>query len=291
MTHPRSAFGAPPRGGDASGPAEPDLRRPLDALIHPTAIVDPQAELASSVTVAAYAVIGPGVQVDEGTSIGAHCTLEGPLRIGRDNRIHAHAALGGAPQDMKYRGEPTALHIGDRNTIREFCTFNRGTVQDGGVTRVGNDNWVMAYVHLAHDVQLGDHTILANNATLAGHVHIGDWAIIGGLTGVHQHCHVGAHAMTGFQSHVSQDVPPFMTVSGNPLSVHGINAEGLRRRGFSRERIALVKQMHRLLYRDGLTLERAHEAILALQGTVEGGDADVAMLLSFIAASTRGLVR
>ena len=231
------------------------------------------------------------MQVGEGTSIGAHCVLEGPMRIGRDNRIHPFASLGGAPQDMKYRGEPTSLEIGDRNTVREFCTFNRGTVQDGGVTRVGHDNWVMAYVHLAHDVQVGDHTILANNATLAGHVSIGDWVIVGGLTGVHQFTKIGAHALTGFQSHVSQDVPPFMLVSGNPLSVHGFNIEGLRRRGFSRERIGLVKQMHRLLYRDGLTLEAAQAAIAALRGTVEGGDADVALLLDFIAASKRGIAR
>jgi UDP-N-acetylglucosamine acyltransferase len=164
-------------------------------------------------------------------------------------------------------------------------------VQDGGVTRVGDDNWIMAYVHLAHDVQLGSHTVLANNATLAGHVHVGDWAIVGGLTGIHQFCKVGAHAMLGFQAHVSQDVPPFMTASGNPLSVHGFNAEGLRRRGFSRERIALVKQLHRQLYREGLTLEKARESIAALRGTVDGGDADIQALLDFLTASTRGIAR
>ena len=162
---------------------------------------------------------------------------------------------------------------------------------DGGVTRIGSDNWIMAYVHIAHDVQLGSHTILANNATLAGHVHVGDWAFIGGLSGIHQFCKVGAHAMTAFQSHVSQDVPPFMTVGGNPLAVHGFNIEGLRRRGFSRERIAQVKQMHRLLYRDGLTLEQAKAQIQALAGAVEGGDADVSLLLDFLAASTRGIAR
>ena len=259
--------------------------------IHPTALVDPAADLAADVGVGPYAVIGAGVTVGAGTTIGAHCVIDGPTTIGRDNRIFPHAALGAAPQDMKYRGEPTELHIGDRNTIREFCTFNRGTAQDVGVTRVGNDNWVMAYVHIAHDVQLGDHTILANNATLAGHVHVGDWAIVGGLSGVHQFCKIGAHVMTGFQSHVSQDVPPFMTVGGNPLSVHGTNAEGLRRRGFSRERLALVKQMHRLLYRDGLTLDNAKAAIGQLLGTVEGGDADVQMLLGFLATATRGIAR
>ena len=177
------------------------------------------------------------------------------------------------------------------NTIREFCTFNRGTAQDVGITRVGHDNWVMAYVHIAHDVQLGSHTILANHATLAGHVQVGDWAIVGGLSGVHQFCKIGAHAMTGFQSHVSQDVPPFMTVSGNPLAVHGTNAEGLRRRGFSRERIAQVKQMHRLIYRDGLTLEQARTALQLLLGGVEDGDADVQQMLAFLAAATRGIVR
>ena len=261
------------------------------AQVHPTAIVDPGAELAATVSVGPYAIVGAGVKVGEGTSFGAHCVLEGPTTIGRNNRISSHTALGCAPQDKKYAGEPTELHIGDGNTIFQFCTFSRGTAQDGGITRVGDDNWIMAYVHLAHDVQLGSHTILANNATLAGHVHVGDWAIIGGLSGIHQFCKVGAHVMTGFQSHVSQDIPPFMTVSGNPLGVHGFNAEGLRRRGFSRERIALVKQMHKLLYRDGLTLEAAKAALAGLVGTVEGGDADVQMLLDFLAASTRGIVR
>jgi UDP-N-acetylglucosamine acyltransferase len=261
------------------------------ASVHATAIVDATAELAASVCVGPYAVIGAGVTVGEGTSIGAHCVIEGPTVIGRDNRIFSHAALGGAPQDMKYRGEPTQLVIGDRNTIREFCTLNRGTAQDTGVTRVGDDNWIMAYVHIAHDVQLGHRTILANNATLAGHVHVGDWVIVGGLSGVHQFCKIGAHAMTGFQSHVSQDVPPFMMVSGHPLAEHGFNVEGLRRRGFSRERIALVKQMHRLLYRSGLTLEQARGAIAALVGSVEGGDDDVRLLLDFLAAAKRGIVR
>ena len=261
------------------------------AVIHATAIVDATAELAGSVSVGPYAVIGAGVTVGEGTTIGAHCVIEGPTAIGRDNRIFPHAALGAAPQDMKYRGEPTRLVIGDRNTVREFCTFNRGTVQDEGVTRIGDDNWIMAYVHIAHDVQVGCRTVLANNATLAGHVHIGDWVIVGGLSGVHQYCRIGAHAMTGFQSHVSQDVPPFMMVSGHPLAVHGFNIEGLRRRGFSRERIALVKQMHRLLYRDGLTLEQSRAAIAALAGTVEGGDGDVRLLLDFLAASSRGIAR
>jgi UDP-N-acetylglucosamine acyltransferase len=260
-------------------------------VIHATAIVDPAAELDPGVSVGAYSVIGPGVKVGAGTTIGAHVVIEGPTTIGRDNRIFQFASLGAAPQDMKYRGEPTELHIGDRNTIREFCTFNRGTTQDAGITRVGDDNWVMAYVHIAHDVQVGHRTILANNATLAGHVHIGDWVIVGGLTGVHQFTRVGAHALLGFQSHVSQDVPPFMLVSGNPLAVHGFNVEGLRRRGFSRERIGQVKQMHRLLYRDGLKLEEARARIEALLGTVPEGDADVQAVLDFLASATRGIVR
>ncbi len=259
--------------------------------IHATAIVDPAAELAASVIVGPYAVIGAGVRIEEGTTIGAHCTLDGPMTLGRDNVVHAHTALGCAPQDMKYRGEPTELVIGHRNTIFQFCTFSRGTTQDGGVTRVGDDNWCMAYVHVAHDVQLGHHIILANNATLAGHVHVGDWAIVGGLSGVHQFCKIGAHAMLGFQSHVSQDVPPFMTATGHPLGVAGINAEGLRRRGFSRERIGLIKQLHKLLYREGLTLEKAREAIAALRGSVDGGDDDIELLLNFVAAATRGIVR
>jgi len=261
------------------------------ASIHPTAIVDPSAELAASVSIGPYAVIGAKVRIGEGSSIGAHTTVEGPTTIGRDNRIFAFASLGTAPQDMKYRGEPTELHIGDRNTIREFVTFNRGTVQDAGVTRIGDDNWIMAYVHIAHDVQVAHRTILANNATLAGHVHVGDWAIVGGLSGVHQFCKVGAHAMIGFQSHVSQDVPPYMTVSGNPLTVHGFNAEGLRRRGFSAERIGQVKQMHRLLYRKGLTLDQAKAEIAALRGQVDAGDADIDLLLDFLATSTRGIAR
>jgi UDP-N-acetylglucosamine acyltransferase len=264
------------------------------AQIHATAIVDPGAELAADVRVGPYAVIGAGVQIGAGTSIGAHCVIEGPTTIGRDNRIFSHAALGAAPQDKKYRGEPTRLEIGNGNTIREFCTFNRGTAQDAGVTRLGDDNWVMAYVHLAHDVQVGHHTILANNATLAGHVHVGDWVIVGGLTGVHQFCRIGAHALTGFQSHVSQDVPPFMLVGGNPLAVVGFNIEGLKRRGFTRERIGLVKQMHRLLFREGLTLEQSKVAIAALAaqpGSTPESDADVRSMGEFLAAAHRGIVR
>lgn len=261
------------------------------AHIHPTALIDPKAELDAEVVVGPYTVIGAGVQIGRGTSVGAHCVIQGPTAIGRENRIFQFSSLGADPQDMKYRGEPTRLEIGDRNTIREFCTFNRGTAQDTGVTRLGDDNWVMAYVHLAHDVQVGHHTILANNATLAGHVHVGDWVIVGGLTGVHQFCRIGAHAMTGFQSHVSQDVPPFMMVSGHPLAVHGFNIEGLRRRGFSKDRLGLVKQMHRLLYREGRTLEDAQGAIGQLKGQVQEADVDIELMLDFLKASHRGIAR
>lgn len=259
--------------------------------IHPTAIVDRQARLDASVQVGPYAVIGPDVRVGAGTTIGAHCVIEGHTTIGRDNRIWQFASIGGAPQDMKYAGEPTRLEIGDRNTIREFCTFNCGTAQDTGVTRVGSDNWIMAYVHLAHDVQLGSHCILANGATLAGHVQVGDWVIVGGLTGVHQFVKIGSHAMAGFQTALTQDVPPYMMVDGNPSKVHGFNVEGLRRRGFSAERIAQVKQMHRLLYRKGLTFEQAKAELAALKGTLVEGDADVDLMTAFLAASTRGIVR
>jgi UDP-N-acetylglucosamine acyltransferase len=261
------------------------------AKVHPTALVADGADLDASVTVGPYSVIGPEVRIGAGTSIGAHCVIEGHTTIGRDNRIFHFCSLGAVPQDKKYAGEPTALTVGDRNTIREFCTFNLGTAQDTGVTRVGDDNWVMAYVHIAHDCRVGNQTILANNATLAGHVQLGDWVVIGGLTGIHQFVKIGAHAMAGFASAVTQDVPPFMTVDGNPLAVRGINTEGLRRRGFSPARIASVKQMHRLLYRSGQTFEQARAAIAELATSATEAHADVAAMSEFLAAVSRGIVR
>ena len=261
------------------------------STIHPTALVDAAAQIDASVTIGPYAVIGPHVVLGAGTTVGAHCVIEGHTTIGRDNRIFQFASLGAAPQDKKYAGEPTRLVIGDRNTIREFCTFNTGTVQDQGVTRIGDDNWIMAYVHIAHDCVVGNQTILANNATLAGHVQVDDYAIIGGLTGIHQFTKVGAHVMAGFASHISQDVPPFMMVDGNPLAVRGLNLEGLRRRGFSPERLAAIKQMHRLLYRQGLTLEAAHSAIAALPAAHPEAAADIAQLLAFLDTSARGIAR
>ena len=263
----------------------------MEERIHSTALIDPAARLDSTVSVGPYAVIGPHVEIGAGTTVGAHCVIEGHTTIGCDNRIFQFVSLGAQPQDKKYAGEPTRLLIGDRNTVREFCTFNTGTMQDGGVTRIGNDNWIMAYVHVAHDCIVGSHTILANNATLAGHVHVGDHVILGGLTGVHQFTKVGAHAMAGFASHISQDVPPFMMVDGNPLAVRGFNIEGLRRRGFDASRIQAVKQMHKLLYRQGLTLEAAREAIAKLSSEMPEAVADVSLMLDFLAASTRGIAR
>ena len=259
--------------------------------IHPTAIVEPGAFLDDSVSIGAYSIVGANVRVGRGTSIGAHCVIEGRTTIGSDNRIFQFCSLGAVPQDKKYAGEPTELHIGDRNTIREFCTFNLGTAQDSAVTRLGNDNWVMAYVHIAHDVQVGNHTTLANNATLAGHVQVGDGVTVGGLSGVHQFVKIGAHAFVGFASAVSQDVPPFMMVDGNPLAVRGFNIEGLRRLGFTPERIAVVKQMHRLLYRNGLTFEQSREAIAALADQATDAAADIAMMGDFLSRAKRGIVR
>ena len=259
------------------------------ASIHPTAIIDPKAQLADSVMVGPYAVIGPEVRIDDGTRIGAHCVIEGRTTIGRDNHFYPFSSIGAMPQDMSHGGEVTELVIGDRNTVREFCTFNTGTFKEEGVTRIGSDNWIMAYVHVAHDVRLGSHTVLANSVTLAGHVHVGDWAVIGGLSGVHQFVHVGAHSMIGFQGHVAQDVAPFMTVDGSPLSVRAVNLTGLKRRGFSDERQRVIRQMHKLIFRSGATLEQAKADIEGLRG--QGGDGDIQAMLDFLAASTRGLVR
>jgi UDP-N-acetylglucosamine acyltransferase len=261
------------------------------AEVHPTAIVERGAELAASVSVGAYTVIRGQVRVGEGTAIGPHCVLEGRTTIGRDNRIFQFSSIGGPPQDKKYAGEPTELEIGDRNTIREFCTVNTGTVQDAGKTSIGDDNWIMAYVHVAHDCRIGNQTIFASYAALAGHVHVGDWAIIGGQSGLHQFVKFGAHAMAGFASHVAQDVPPYMMVDGNPLAVRGFNVEGLRRRGFGPARIAAVKQMHRLLYRSGLSFEEARAAIADLAASVPEAAGDVAAMTAFLAAATRGIAR
>ena len=257
--------------------------------IHPTAIVDLAAELDSSVEVGAYSLIGPHVKIGAGTVVGPHVVIEGHTTIGRDNRFFQFNSIGAGNQDRKYGGEATTLVIGDRNIVREFCTLHNGTVQDRAETRIGDDNLIMAYCHVAHDVVIGNQCTLANGATLAGHVQIGDWATIGGLTGVLQRMRIGAHAMVGFQAHVSLDVPPFMTVDGNPLTVRAVNLVGLKRRDFSDEQIKVVRQMHKLLYRSDLTLEQAVSAIGELRG--QGGDAEVDAMLNFLAAATRGIVR
>ena len=262
------------------------------AQIHPSAIVDPAAELADTVTVGPYAVIGARVRIGPGSTVGPHTVIDGRTTIGRNNHIHAHCSIGGPPQDKKYAGEDTALEIGDGNTVREFCTINTGTAQDQGVTRVGDDNWIMAYVHVAHDCRVGSHTILANAVQLAGHVQVGDWAILGGLSGVHQFVRVGAHTMVGFSSRLAQDLPPFVMAAGNPVQVQGVNSEGLRRRGLSPARIAAVKQMHRALYRQGLTLAAARVEIEALGAQSPEALPDIASMLDFLsAAADRGIVR
>jgi len=256
-------------------------------MIHQSAIVHPNARLASDVEVGAYTLIGEHVEIAGGTVIGPHVVINGHTRIGRNNRIFQFSSLGEIPQDKKYANEPTRLEIGDNNTIREFCTFNIGTVQDGGVTRIGDDNWIMAYVHIAHDCQVGSHTIMANGATLGGHVHVGDWVFLGGLSGVHQFVRIGAHAMTGFQTRLAQDLPPYVTVAGNPAEAHGINSEGLKRRGFSGAAIMAIKNSYKTLYKSGLSFEQAK---VALQEQVSE-HTELQLLVDFLSTSQRGIVR
>ena len=257
------------------------------AKVHATALVEPGARLADTVTVGAYCVVGAHVTVGEGTTIGPHCVIEGRTTIGRDNRIFQFCSLGAVPQDKKYAGEDTALEIGDRNTIREFCTINRGTVQDAGVTRVGHDNWIMAYVHFAHDCQIGNNAIFANLAQIAGHVSVGDWAILGGNTQAHQFVQIGAHSFTGMGTYLAQDLPPYVTAAGNMARPFGINKEGLKRRGFSSEAIAGLKRAYKTLYRKGLTLEDAVGELKAQAAACP----EVQPMLDFIARSKRGIIR
>jgi UDP-N-acetylglucosamine acyltransferase len=259
----------------------------MTASIHPTAVVHRGARLAADVEVGPYSVIGEHVEVGEGSWIGAHVVLDGHTRIGRRNRIWHHASIGAPPQDKKYSGEPTEVEIGDGNTIREYVTINRGTVLDARVTRLGNDNWVMAYVHFAHDCQIGSKTIFANACQLAGHVTVGDWVIFGATTLVHQHVHIGAHAFTGMGTYLPQDLPPYVMAAGNMAKPFGINKEGLKRRGFSPETIAGLKRAYRTLYRKGLGLE---EAVQELEGEVSACP-EVRNILDFLARSTRGIIR
>ena len=270
-----------------------DLNSTMAGSIHPTAIIESGAELDSSVSVGPYAVIGPHVKVGAGTTIGAHCVVEGHTTIGRDNRVFQFASLGAVPQDKKYAGEPCELVIGDRNTIREFCTFNIGSPGGGGVTRVGNDCWLMAYVHLAHDCIVGNHATFANNTQLAGHVIVGDWVTLGGFTVVHQFVRIGAHGMTAMCSLLFADQPPFVMSQGQPAQARSMNFEGLRRRGFSPARISAVKAMHKALYRDGLTLEQARAQIAALAQATPEAAGDVQLMLEFLDQTSpqRGIVR
>jgi UDP-N-acetylglucosamine acyltransferase len=260
-------------------------------VVHPTAIIEKGAQLDSTVSVGPYTVVGANVKIAAGTTIGPHCVIEGHTTIGRDNRIFQFGSIGAANQDKKYKGEPCELVIGDRNTIREFVTFHIGTVQDKAVTRIGSDNWIMAYTHIAHDCVVGDFTTMANNTTLGGHVEIGDWVTVGGLCGIHQFVKVGAHAMLGFQSAVSQDVPPYMLVDGNPLSVRGVNVTGLKRRDFSDARIAAIRKMHKVLYREGRTLADAQVAIAGIAKETPDAAPDVQLMVAFLANAHRGIAR
>ena len=255
--------------------------------IHSTAIVDPKAELADGVEIGAYSIIGPDVKVDSGTRVGAHVVINGHTTIGKNNQIFQFSSLGEAPQDKKYQNEPTKLEIGDNNTIREFCTFNRGTVQDQGVTKIGNNNWIMAYVHIAHDCNVRNNTILANNSSLAGHVDLYDHAILGGFTLVHQFCKVGEHVITAVGSVVFKDIPPYVMAAGYDAKPHGINAEGLKRRGFTAESITNIKRAYKTLYRQSLTLEEAKLALAKQTLTAP----ELQILLDFLSLSTRGIVR
>lgn len=256
--------------------------------VHPSAVVEPGARLGADVRVGAFCYIGDGVEIGDGSVFGPHCSVHGATRIGRDNRFIGHCAIGGDPQDKKYAGEPVELLIGDRNVFREFVTVNRGTGGGGGSTRIGDDNWLLAYTHIAHDCQVGDHCVFSNNATLAGHVEIGDHVILSGFVGVHQFCRIGAHAFIGMGAFVNGDVPPFLMVAqdgyGRP---RGINAEGLKRRGFDATRIAAIKRAYRALYVSGVGLDEARVKLRELAG----GSPDVQAVLDFVESGERPLLR
>jgi UDP-N-acetylglucosamine acyltransferase len=259
----------------------------MTTIIHPTASVAPDAELADGVEVGAYAVIGPGVVIGAGTIVGPHAIVQGPTRIGAGNRIFQFASVGSAPQDKKYKGEPTRLEIGDRNVIRECVTLNRGTIQDEAVTAIGDDNLFMAYVHVAHDCRIGNQCVLANNATLGGHVHLGDWVIMGGLSAIHQFCKVGAHAFIANNAAVTRDVPPFVMAVGQPATAHSVNAEGLKRRGFTPEQIRNIRNAFRVLYRSGLKLADATAQV----GALAEEQPELRAIVEFLPRSTRSIVR
>ena len=259
----------------------------MHVMIHPTAIIDPKAEIDSSVEIGAYSTVGAGVKIGANTRIGSHVVLKGPTTIGKNNQIFQFSSLGEQPQDKKYKDEPTELVIGDNNTIREFCTFNRGTLQDKGVTTIGNDNWIMAYVHIAHDCTIGNHTIMANNSSLAGHVDIHDYAILGGFTLIHQFCKVGAHVITAVGSVVFKDIPPYVTAAGYDAKPHGINAEGLKRRGYTADEITQIKRAYKALYRNSLSLEEAKTELQDMQANCD----KIKLLSDFLTISSRGIIR
>ena len=256
-------------------------------MIHASAIVSDKASIADDVEVGPYSLIGDDVEIHSGTRVEGHVVINGPTVIGNDNHIYQFASIGDDPQDKKYAGEPTKLTIGDRNTIREFCTISRGTTQDKGETILGDDNWIMAYVHIAHDCVIGNKTILANNATLAGHVHIGDWVIFAGFSGAHQFCKIGAHSFVGMYAGVSRDVPAYITASGVPAVPRGINSEGLKRRGFDVDQIRNIKDAYRLVYRKGMKLSAAIDEIAARSKT----QPELVIFLESLHASERGLIR
>jgi UDP-N-acetylglucosamine acyltransferase len=255
--------------------------------IHPTAIVHPNATLGMNVEIGPYSIVGEHVEIGDRTWIGPHVVLNGHTRIGMENRIFQFCSIGEIPQDKKYAGEPTRLDIGNRNTIRESCTFNVGTAQDAGVTKVGDDNWIMAYVHVAHDCQVGSNTILANETQLAGHVHVGDWTILGGFTGVHQFVRIGAHSMTGVGTKLVQDLPPYVLASGYPGVPHGINSEGLKRRGFSHDAVLAIRRAYKTIYKSGLKLDEACAAIAEEAKSVP----ELLPLLDFLSLPGRGIIR
>lgn len=256
-------------------------------MIHSSAIISDTAVIADDVEIGAFAIIGDDVEIGSGTRIDSHVVINGPTVIGKDNHIYQFASIGDDPQDKKYANEPTRLLIGDRNCIREFCTVSRGTVQDLGETILGDDNWIMAYVHIAHDCRIGNKTIMANNATLAGHVHVGDWAIFGGFSGVHQFCKIGAHAFLGMYSAISRDVPAYTLVSGQPTVPHGINSEGLKRRGFDAGQIRNIKNAYKIIYRQGKKLAEAIDEIDELGKS----QPELLLLLESLRSSDRGLIR
>jgi UDP-N-acetylglucosamine acyltransferase len=260
-------------------------------LFHPPAIVSPGASLASDVSVGPFSIIGPDVVIGAGTQVGPHCVIDGHTTIGEKNTFYRFCSIGGIPQDKKYKGEPTRLEIGNGNMVREYVTINTGTLQDVGVTRVGDDNWIMAYVHIAHDCQIGSHTIIANNVQLAGHIHVQDWAIIGGSTAAHQFVRIGAHCMVGGNSAIRQDIPPYVIGAGDPFRPVGINSEGLGRRGFSAESLSALKEAYKLLYRRQLTVEQAVVQMKALQAERPEAAEAVQALVDFLSAEGRGISR